>query len=101
MSQISDRGGGQAYLGHCPKFYRFLIMTPPLRVMLEILEISEQYLNILKNTTTKVATLAILSNTGKYLTIMNNIWHYWQIYDSTHNSTLFNVTSHMTIMERF
>ena len=23
-------GGGQAYLGHCPKFSCFLIMTPPL-----------------------------------------------------------------------
>ena len=27
----SDRGGGaQAFLGHCPKFSCFLIMTPPL-----------------------------------------------------------------------
>ena len=24
--------GGQAYLGHCPKFSCFLIMTPPLRL---------------------------------------------------------------------
>ena len=32
-SQISDKGGGgQAYLGHCPKFSCFLIMTPPLSI---------------------------------------------------------------------
>ena len=37
MSQISDRGGGgQAYLGHCPKFSCFLIMTPPLSPVLAV-----------------------------------------------------------------
>ena len=25
---------GQAYLGHCPKFFRFLIMTPPHMIII-------------------------------------------------------------------
>ena len=29
-------GGGQAYLGHCPKFSCFLIMTPPLIKFAEV-----------------------------------------------------------------
>ena len=30
-------GGGQAYLGHCPKFSRFWIMTPRLRHFIDLL----------------------------------------------------------------
>ena len=30
MSELSEGGGGQAYLGICPKFSRFFLVTPPL-----------------------------------------------------------------------
>ena len=32
MSQRSEGGRGQPYLGHCPKFSRFSILMPPLSV---------------------------------------------------------------------
>ena len=43
-SEISDRGACQAYFGKCPKFSRFLIMTPPPTVFLWTFLIPEKFL---------------------------------------------------------
>ena len=46
MSQVSYGGGGPPYLGHCPKFSRFSILTPPHMLTTEVLVKSEIERNI-------------------------------------------------------